>query len=129
MKKHSIKSMFFRHLSRIHHSAFISQLSSLIVLFLVLSSSFSLALPQAMVIYYGQACNEYGWPYLRDANVILRSGTNEVARHHINGSISPGINFALYVALDDASQSNAYSNIALQPGDPVEIYIQDVAGV
>jgi len=30
-------------------------------------------------------------------NVILRMGTNEYARHTINGSLSPGINFALDV--------------------------------
>ena len=104
----------------------------LLVLTALFAGTFSInayALPQAMCIYYGQANDKFGWPYLKDADVIMRSGTNEVARHHINGSISPGVNFALYVCLDDGSQNESYSDIALQPGDPVEIYIQDHEGI
>jgi hypothetical protein len=55
-------------------------------------------LPQPMCIYYGQAKDEFGWPYSgsHQGDVILRIGTNEITRHHVSGSLSPGVNFALY---------------------------------
>lgn len=65
---------------------------------------------------------------MNDADVILRSGTNEIARHAINGSISPGINFALYVSLDDGTSATPYSDIALRAGDDIEIIVRDSRG-
>jgi hypothetical protein len=134
MKNHS-PTKHILHLSSflIHRSPFIFHPSSFILLlissFIVLTSSFSFAgLPQEMCIYYGQAMNQYGWPYLDGADVILKSGTNEIVRHTINGSISPGINFSLYVSLDDGSSVTSYDDKALHEGDPIEIIVRDSRG-
>ncbi len=96
--------------------------------FIVYPLSFSHALPQEMCIYYGQATDQFGWPYMNGADVILKSGTNEIVRHTISGSISPGMNFALYVSLDDGSSAEPYSDKALREGDPIEIVVRDARG-
>jgi hypothetical protein len=86
-------------------------------------------LPQPMCIYYGQAEDEYGWPYSGShaGDVILRIGTNEIARHHVTGSLSPGVNFALYVPIDDG-RGPAYVQNAAVTGATVAIVISDHAG-
>jgi len=96
--------------------------------FIVLFSSFAFSLPQEMCIYYGQATDQFGWPYMNGADVILKSGTNEIVRHTITGSISPGMNFALYVSLDDGFSATPYSDKALREGDPIEIIVRDARG-
>jgi len=78
-----------------------------------------------MVVYYGQAKDWFGWPYVEDASVILLSGTNEIARYDIKGSISPGVNFALYVPLDDGRDTNRYVRSALRTGEIVSIVVED----
>ena len=85
-------------------------------------------LPQPLCILYGQACNEFGWPYQDNAEVVLRVGTTEYARCTINGSLSPGVNFALYVHLDDGSGDSAYCSWALHTGDTFEIVVRDQEG-
>ncbi len=85
-------------------------------------------LPQPMVVYYGQAKDGFGWPYTEYASVILLSGTNEYARHSINGSLSPGVNFALYVPLDDGRDTNRYVRNAARTGEVVSIAVQDTYG-
>jgi hypothetical protein len=85
-------------------------------------------LPQPMCVYYGQACDGFGLPYLADADVILRRGTHEIARHPIRESLAPGVNFALYVHLDDGRSGREYSPRAVRSGDLVSISIRDAAG-
>ena len=85
-------------------------------------------LPQPMCVFYGQAKDGFGWPYMNGADVVLRVGTNEYARHTIDGSISPGVNFALYVHLDDGSGNEAYTHYAMNPGDGFEIVVLDGDG-
>jgi hypothetical protein len=46
----------------------------------------------------------------------------------INGSLNPGVNFALYVSLDDGSEDRPYSDIAIEEGAPVEIIVRDADG-
>lgn len=82
-------------------------------------------MPQPMCVYYGQARDGYGLPYMQDADVILRHGTNEIARHKIHGSLSPGVNFALNVHLDDGKTAPSYSSRALHSGDLVSIIVSD----
>jgi hypothetical protein len=111
--------------------AILSSLSFSLLLtlsFIVYPLSFAFALPQAMCIYYGQAMNQYGWPYMNNADVILRHGTNDIVRHTITGSISPGINFSLYVSIDDGSSPTPYSDKALHVGDPIDIIVRDSRG-
>ncbi|HOW96897.1 MAG TPA: hypothetical protein P5567_13280 [Kiritimatiellia bacterium] len=85
-------------------------------------------MPQPMVVYYGQAKDDFGWPYTRDATVILRSGTNDVALHSIDGSLTPGINFALYAPLDDGRDTNRYVRNAVRTGEVVTIVVRDAWG-
>jgi len=95
---------------------------------LLLPSAGYAGLPQPMCVYYGQAKDGYGLPYLRDADVILRHGTNEIARQTISGSLRPGVNFALYVHLDDGRTATPYSPRALRTGDLVSIVVRDRDG-
>jgi hypothetical protein len=82
-------------------------------------------LPQPMCVYYGQARDGYGLPYRTNAEVILRRGTNEIARHTIRGALRPGVNFALNVHLDDGRTATSYSPKALHSGELVSIVVRD----
>jgi hypothetical protein len=84
--------------------------------------------PQPMCIYYGEALDGYGWPYTTNAEVILLHGTDEIASHTITGSLTPGVNFALYVHLDDGTTAQPYSPRALHSGDLVSIVVRDQGG-
>ena len=81
-----------------------------------------------MCIYYGEALNGFGWPYTTNAEVVLLHGTNEIASQTISGSLTPGVNFALYVQLDDGSTAEPYSARALHSGDLVSIVVRDQDG-
>jgi len=85
-------------------------------------------LPQPMCVFYGQARDGYNLPYRANADVILFRGTNEVARHSIRGSLTPGVNFALYVHLDDGRGAAPYSPRALRTGDRVSLAVRDAEG-
>lgn len=85
-------------------------------------------LPQPMCVYYGQACDGYGLPYRANADVILLHGTNEIALQTISGSLWPGVNFALYVHLDDGRSTTPYSARALRSGDLASIVVRDEFG-
>ena len=114
-----------RPFSVFHSFTFVLLLAS----FIFHPSPFSLAgLPQPMCVFYGQAKDDFGWPYMSGADVVLRVGTNEYARHAIDGSLSPGVNFALYVHLDDGSGDTAYAHYAMSPGDGFEIVVLDGDG-
>ena len=99
-----------------------------ILFFALLAMVVQAGLPQPMCVFYGQAKDDFGWPYMNGADVVLRSGTNEYARHTITGSLSPGVNFALYVHLDDATGDAPYSPFAMNPGDGFEIVVIDGDG-
>lgn len=85
-------------------------------------------LPQPMCVFFGQARDGFGLPYRTNADVILLRGTNEVARHSIRGSLAPGVNFALYVHLDEGRVATRYSPRALRSGEVVSIRVHDADG-
>jgi hypothetical protein len=85
-------------------------------------------LPQPMCVYYGQARDGYGLPYRTNAEVVLVRGTQEVARQRIQGSLTPGVNFALYVHVDDGRTTNNYSARAVRSGEAVAIVVRDQGG-
>lgn len=91
---------------------------------LLLSQTLLAGLPQPMFVFYGQARDGYGLPYLTNAEVVLLRGTNEVARHTIRGSLTPGVNFALYAHLDDGRSTTPYSSRAVRSGDTVSIVVR-----
>jgi hypothetical protein len=82
-----------------------------------------------MCVYYGQALDGYGLPYRANADVILYHGSKEIARQTISGSLTPGVNFALYVHLDDGRSPIPYSSRALHSGDLVSILVRDPEGL
>jgi hypothetical protein len=88
----------------------------------------SAGLPQPMCVYYGQAMDGYGFPYSTNATVVLLHGTNEIASHSIRGSLSAGVNFALYVHLDDGTGARSYSPRALRSGDLASVVVRTPAG-
>ncbi len=81
-----------------------------------------------MCVYYGQARDGYGLPYRTNADVILLHGTDEIARQTVCGSLSPGVNFALYAHVDSGGTGPAYSARALRTGDLVSIVVRDSEG-
>lgn len=107
-------------------AALIALLSAFVLL---LSSVVFAGLPQPMCVYYGQAKDEFGWPYSgsHEGDVVLRIGTNEITRHHITGSLSPGVNFALYVPIDDG-RSAPYVQYAATTGATITIVVLDHTG-
>jgi hypothetical protein len=84
--------------------------------------------PQPLCIYYGEALDGFGWPYTTNAEVVLLHGTDEIAHQEIAGSLSPGVNFALEVHLDDGQGTQNYSPRALRSGDLVSIVVRDAYG-
>ncbi|HAB14935.1 MAG TPA: hypothetical protein PLX89_05980 [Verrucomicrobiota bacterium] len=84
--------------------------------------------PQPMCIFYGQAVDGYGLPYTTNATVILRRGSNEIARHVIRGSLTPGVNFVLYAHLDEGRTTNYYTTRAVRSGESVSIVVRDLEG-
>ncbi len=82
-------------------------------------------LPRPCCIFYGQAKDEYGWPYTRDAEVIMRVNGAELKRHRIDGSVSPGVNFLFRVPIDNGS-GGVYAQRAARSGDAVSFAV--VAG-
>lgn len=113
-------------------SSFILHRFSFLILFssfIVHPSSFSSAgLPYPQAVYYGQALDGYGWPYVDHAEVILLRGTNTIATHAIDGSLAPGVNFAMHVPLDDGRNTNRYVATALRTGEVVSIVVDDRYG-
>jgi hypothetical protein len=85
-------------------------------------------LPQPLCVYYGQAKDGYGYPYLTNAEVVLLHGTTEIARHKIGGMLAPEVNFALFVHLDDGQGGTNYSARSLRSGDLVSIVVRDPWG-
>ncbi len=117
------RSLFRRLAFLVHGSALIVFLSS----FMVPRSSLS-GMPQPMVVYYGQAKDAFGWPYRSGADVVLLSATNEVARHAIDGSLTPGVNFLLQVPIDDGRDSTRYIGTAMRTGETVAMVVRDSLG-
>ena len=91
--------------------------------------SLTAGVPQPMCVYYGQACDGFGWPYQQDAEVILYANDSEIYRYTIDGSIEPGINFMLHAYLDDGSDKEQYARNTVLKSDIVTIKIRDHYGL
>jgi hypothetical protein len=101
------------------------RLGSLFLLFIVYPLSFVVSLatvPFPSCVFYGQARDEYGVPYLTNATVILRVAGREGARCTIDRMLAPGINFRLPLDLDDG-RGTAYASYAARAGQPVQISV------
>jgi hypothetical protein len=83
--------------------------------------------PQPPCVFYGQARDQYGYPYLRDAEVILRIQGRVCSRWPILGMLSPGVNFKLPLELDDGT-TTSYASYAAHPGQTVTISVRAQGG-
>jgi hypothetical protein len=86
----------------------------------ILGPSTFAVLPVPCCVFYGEARDAYGCPYLTNATVILRVEGTETCRWTINGMLAPGINFKLPVELDDG-RGSSYAAYAARPGQTVRI--------
>ncbi len=101
-------------------SSFIYHLSS----FLLLASFSSAGVPSPMFVFYGEARDTYGWPYQNGAAVVVaRAGTNEVARYTVRDGLIAGVNFGLFIHLQDVRSNVTYWSQAVSPGQPVTISV------
>ncbi len=80
-------------------------------------------MPQPGVVYYGQALNEQGWPYVKDAVVVLKVNAQDVAAYPIRGMLSPGVNFKLYAYLEEDEGETRHAD-SVHVGDPVDIVVR-----
>lgn len=83
--------------------------------------------PQPPCVFYGQARDEYGIPYVRDAEVILRVEGRVCSRWPILGTLAAGVNFKLPLALDDGTAA-PYASYAAHPGQTVTISVRTQGG-
>jgi hypothetical protein len=83
--------------------------------------------PQPPCVFYGQARDEYGYPYLRDAEVILRIQGRVCSRWPILGMLAPGVNFKLPLELDDGA-TTSYASYAAHSGQTVTISVRAQGG-
>ena len=82
--------------------------------------------PMPAAVCHGMLRNEYGYPYLDCAEILLHSGTNELDRMQIRGLVSAGSNYRLEIELD--SGGPVFAPYAVHIGDPVEFSVR-VGGV
>ena len=78
--------------------------------------------PQVACVFYGEVRDEYGIPYTENAEVSLRVQGREISRYKIHGILAPGVNFRLFLPLDDGF-GEPYDSYAARPGDSVEIVL------
>lgn len=79
--------------------------------------------PQPPCVFYGQARDAYGTPYLSDAEVILRVEGRVCSRWPIVGTLSPGVNFKLPLELDEGT-TTPYATYAAHPGQAVTLSVR-----
>ncbi len=78
--------------------------------------------PQPPCVFYGEARDAYGLPYVSDAEVILRVEGRECCRWPIMGTLAPGVNFKLSLELDSGT-ATPYASYAAHPGQAVTISV------
>jgi hypothetical protein len=93
-----------------------------IVVLCFVAHSVLAVMPQPSCTFYGQAKDNFGWPLMSDAAVVLKINGEEITRYAINGSVSPGVNFILRVPMDDGRGTPYRTASALQ-GQPIEIVV------
>jgi len=84
-------------------------------------------IPQPTWILYGQAVDEYGWPYLEDAAIELSVNGAVVKRYDVAGSVRPGVNFVFRLPMDSGTGSR-YDGAAARTGDTFSINLLTASG-
>ncbi len=80
-------------------------------------------LPRPAFVIYGLALDEYGWPYLNNAEIILRAQGLEIQRQPITGLLAPDMNFRFYVPLDNGV-GGAYATNAIPSGAAITLAVR-----
>jgi hypothetical protein len=93
---------------------------SLLTLFVVIEGRPGVPLPS--VTYTGSVRDAYGYPYTKDAEVTLSTGTVESVRYRITGERSPGVNYRLDLEMD--SGGTPYEPYAVHVGDKLDIKVR-----
>ena len=106
----------------IFHSPFLFLLFSFFIFHFPFSILASPPLPSFR--YYGMLSDEYGWPVTSDKNaeLIIRVGTNECDRYTANEQLGYGINYILEVPIDNPSGTR-YATYAARTGETVNISV------
>ncbi len=91
----------------------------------ILCASAFARLPEPCNIYYGRAVDIDGLSLIEreDAAVVARINGKECARDYIGAVLSPGVNFALRLPLDDGWDSPYLENVARE-GEQPDIVIE-----
>lgn len=84
-------------------------------------------LPLPACVFYGEARDAYGMPYVHTAEVVLRVDGRECSRWPILGMLAPGVNFRLTLELDDGT-GPSYAPYAARPGQPVTLSVRGPGG-
>ena len=100
---------------------------SVFILYRLASSVGHADAPLPACVFYGEVRDEYGVPYLGDAEVILRVGGRECSRWPILGMLTPGVNFRLVLELDDGTDP-VYAAYAARPGQTVTLSVRAQGG-
>jgi len=79
-------------------------------------------IPQPAWILYGQAVDEYGWPYTADATIELHLNGRLFKSFPIQGSLAPGVNFSFQIPLDSGTGA-AYDAAAARAGERFDMVI------
>ena len=80
-------------------------------------------LPHPSCVFYGEVRDEYGVPYIQNAEVILRVEGRECSRWPIMGILAPGVNFKLPLELDEGT-GEPYAAYAARPGQVVRLSVR-----
>jgi hypothetical protein len=80
-------------------------------------------LPQPSFIFYGEAMDEFGWPYVTNASVTLWVNNKVFRTREITGPVAPGVNFTFHVHLDSAVAGLPYDPKAARTGDSLRLTV------
>jgi hypothetical protein len=85
------------------------------------------ALPTPSCVFYGEVRDEYGVPYVENAEVILRVAGRECNRWPIVGILAPGVNFKLMLEMDEGTGA-LYATYAARAGQSVSLSVLTQGG-
>jgi len=83
----------------------------------------SAGIPRPSFILYGQAADEYGWPYTAEAVVTLWINERSFETYAVSGMVTPGVNFVFRVALDGGGVGLPIDPMAAHTGDTFRITV------
>lgn len=80
--------------------------------------------PLPSVTYYGCVRDAYGYPFKKDAEVVLMKGGVECSRYLITGERSPGVNYRMEVEIDNGGTPFEAYAVHVDSQLDVKVYYQ-----